>query len=420
MADGARIDFAALFSSYRWSCQEFENSLQSILEKYGIKFSIQASQNGDGLYRELPGIVASEEDPMQIAREIITDRKSLHLYVCRPSDRGRLASIIRHEFSVVRFTQSYTYDDIGDLGSHASQRAFDAYFIAFRAPQNRYGGCKPWKGLMKVEVISEPPWTPRFHARSTDTSGPNEDLETFQAEDRDLEEDRQLRGGNSFQDVSHALTRLVARDPWLSQKIPGSADVLASFLKVHNTYSRKSLYETLSRYLDVDSMRDTYLELEREYDMDNLPISIYILDRMLFGESENPSQVPGPAYSDDLIDEPQNKKEAHLYKLKIIFSTIAWLEALFPETYDKPLRGAKFDPSLDGRLRGISNGLSSPKREASLMAKQWRTLAISKNGLIKGRKDTYDRIHELIDSFKMPPGDMPSELWPPLGPRVEV
>ncbi|KAJ6160426.1 RelA/SpoT [Penicillium chermesinum] len=383
---------------------------------------------------------------MQIAREIITDRKSLHLYVCRPSDRGRLASIIRHEFSVVRFTQSYTYDDIGDLGSHASQRAFDAYFIAFRAPQNRYGGCKPWKGLMKVEVISEPPWTPRFHARSTDTSGPNEDLETFQAEDRDLEEDRQLRGGNSFQDVSHALTRLVARDPWLSQKIPGSADVLASFLKVHNTYSRKSLYETLSRYLDVDSMRDTYLELEREYDMDNLPISIYILDRMLFGESENPSQVPGPAYSDDLIDEPQNKKEAHLYKLKIIFSTIAWLEALFPETYDKPLRGAKFDPSLDGRLRRNLEWLEQPKTGGFLDGKAmaecdvntlkefwgWLhdraevsrllrlALAISKNGLIKGRKDTYDRIHELIDSFKMPPGDMPSELWPPLGPRVEV
>ncbi|KAJ5623042.1 RelA/SpoT [Penicillium lividum] len=406
---------------------QLEDALRDKLGKdIPITFDPRAGNGAITLDNELARNRISQNTPVHVTSDVTTTPASLYMYIFRPSDRGSIASLIRHHFQVERFTQSLTYDELGEVGSHTTQTVADAYFINFNHAA----------GIVKVEVISESSWNVRFDPYLGESR--NLDISKYwqlRADDICDMYSSQTRG--SLEDTNSViktwLTRGINLCPWHAEKIPRSAEILELFLKAHNRYSPKDLISMVQDHL-VSVLESTYSNVEKEYGVECLPLGIFIIDRLLLEESKTAIQDWGFGSADDSIHKAKNESEAYLYKLQIVFSAMAWLGELF----DSECFGQIFDAELEqkiprGRVKKLFAWLAMPKQaaflssgipvrkpeadDASNLNRLWDwlhqrkyrqvkfALAISKSGLIRERKDAIEFIEDLsIKYLSMPTG----------------
>ncbi|KAJ5134012.1 RelA/SpoT [Penicillium atrosanguineum] len=430
-----RIDCRDLRASDLQPVDQLEHALRARLgTDIPITYIPSAGNAAVTLDNELARNNLSQNTPVHATRDVTTTPASLYMYIFRPSDRGRIASLIRHHFRVEIFTQSHTYDELEEVGSHTTQSVADAYFIDFHHTPGPDWPRTPWRGPVKVEVISESPWNVKFKPYL----GESRYLESYlQQRTDDISDMQFLQTKGSLENINYVLKTCLTRRSdscqWHAQKIPQSAKILEMFLKAHNCYSSKDLISMVQKHL-VSVNESTYSNVERAYGVDCLPLGIFIIDHLLLEESETGIKDWNIGFADDSIHKAQNESEAYLYKLKILFSAMAWLGELF----DLECFGQIFETELDAKIQRarvktlfmwlgmpkqaafLSSGLPPQGPEATdaedlnilwhwLHQRNYRqvkfALAISKSGLIRERKDAIGFISDLsIKYLSMPPG----------------
>ncbi|KAJ5769046.1 RelA/SpoT [Penicillium odoratum] len=393
--------------------------------------------------------ISPQDTPVHVTSDVATTPTSLYLYIFRPSDRGRIASLIRHHFQVEIFTQSRTYDELKDVGLHTTYPVADAYLINFNHASGPDGQHGPQRDLVKVEVISESPWNLKFDPYLGESR--YLDIWKYWQTRTDAISDMhssQTRG--SLEDINYVLRQCLpgGNDPchWHYKKISRSDEILEMFLKAHNRYSPKDLISMVQDHL-VSVLESTYSNVEKEYGVECLPLGIFIIDRLLLEESKTEIKDRGIGSADDSIHEAKNKSEAYLYKLQVIFSAMAWLGELFDsecftqifadlkETIPRERVKKRFEwLAMPKQAACLSNGIPLQEPEANdvktlnwlwdwLHQQNYRqvkfALAISKSGLIRERKDAIDFIKDLsIVYLSMPTGTSTSRDQPEISYQI--
>lgn len=408
------------FQEYHAAARRFEDELRKSLKMHRVHAVLHDLEKINTFDKRSDGII-----PLDHTQRRSNNLQRFFIFISRPSDQAKVAEFMRHDFWVENYTQSYSYSELKASTSNATRKMTDCYIVTFTTILGYDESQSTWR--FQVNLISEPPTMPKFQPESQPKIAP-QDYQAFVDDDdhrriRVENTEEALRNGTrplgEIEDVDYVLNGWLRKRTWLCSKMHGSSEMLSMFLKAHHSYFPHDFRAMLERHLSTIS-KDDYSDVEREYAcVKSLPLSIFIVDRVLLVE-EIPTGLP-----EGIIEEAQNTSEAYIYQLRIILSTIVWATELFSIEYYKNFRDAQKDllarsfkwlsaPKQDQFLRGEQQLLED--RDVPYLNELWRwfhqhhsrqikfAMAISKNGLIRERKDAMSILEELIWNFAAPPG----------------
>lgn len=426
MSDNVRMDSNALLQGFHAAARRFKDELSKSLKRHRVDAVVMNDLEYIKTFDKRPeGIYPYRQRPLDYIQKRSSKLERIFIFISRPSDQAKVAELMRHDFWVESYTQSYSYSELNTPAPNATRKMTDCYIVAFTTILGYDESQSTWH--FQVNLISEPPTMPQFQPKSQPKIA-SQDFQAFVDDDyhrriRVVETGDALknrtRPRGEIEDVDYILSGWLHKKTWLRSKMHGSSEMLSMFLKAHHSYFPHDFRAMLGRHLSTIS-KDDYLNVEKEYAcVKPLPLSIFIVDRVLLVE-EIPTGLP-----EEVIEEAQNTSEAYIYQLRITLSTIVWATELFSIEYYKNFRDAQKDP-----LARSFKWLSAPKQDQFLRGEQqlledrdvpylnelWRwfhqhpsrqikfAMALSKNGLIRERKDAMSILEEFIWNSAVPSG----------------